>query len=110
MSVATFFILVLSVFFTTATRAEEHQPLTSLVMRDRVITIHNGSNGLSYTVRTQDGAVLDAQLNEAQLQAKYPDVYDTVRPAIANSEKTGGSMIWGGIWRETHAPSDVLPK
>jgi hypothetical protein len=107
MLVATFSFLAFSVFSATATRASEHQPLTTLIMRDRVITIHNDSKGLSYTVRTQDGTVLDAQLNEAQLQAKYPDVYDTVRPAIANSEKTGGSMIWGGI---QHVPSDVLPK
>ena len=78
---------------------------------DRVVTIKNSPNGLSYTVSTQNGTVLDAQLNEAQLQAKYPEVYDNIRPAIANSEKTGGSMIWGGIWRGTqHVPSDVLPK
>ncbi|KAB8332673.1 hypothetical protein SD80_019095 [Scytonema tolypothrichoides VB-61278] len=105
-SVTTLLILVVSVFFGSAgTRAEEHPPLSNLVMRDRIITIKNSPNGLSYTVRTQDGTVLDAQLNEAQLQAKYPEVYDTVRPAIANSEKTGGSMIWGGI---QHVPSDVL--
>ncbi|NJM72481.1 MAG: hypothetical protein HC862_21240 [Scytonema sp. RU_4_4] len=107
-SVTTFLILVASAFFASAaTRAWEHQSLTTLVMRDRVITIKNSPNGLSYTVSTQDGTVLDTQLSDAQLQAKYPEVYDTVRPAIANSEKTGGSMIWGGT---QHVPSDVLPK
>ncbi|MGH8000113.1 MAG: hypothetical protein ACREPR_11930 [Brasilonema sp.] len=107
-SVTTFLILVVSAFFATAaTRASEDQSLTTLVMRDRLITIKNSPNGLSYTVSTQDGAVLDAQLSDAQLQAKYPEVYDTVRPAIANSKKTGGSIIWGGTH---HVPSDVLPK
>lgn len=119
MSVATLLILALSVVFTTPTRASEHQPLTTLVMRDRVITIHNGPKGLSYTVSTQDGTVLDAQLSDAQLQAKYPEVYDNVRPAIArqgaglrpiaDSDKTDGPviMMWGGT---QHVPSNVLPK
>jgi exo-beta-1,3-glucanase (GH17 family) len=106
-SVATLVVLALSVLFSTATRASEHQPLTTLVLRDRVITINNGPKGLSYTVKTQDGTVLDAQLSDAQLQAKYPEVYDNVRPAMAGSEKTGGTMIWGGT---QHVPSDGLPK
>jgi hypothetical protein len=76
-------------------------------MRDRVITINNSPKGLSYTVKTQDGTVLDAQLSDAQLQAKYPEVYDNVRPAMAGSEKTGGTMIWGGT---QHVPSHGLPK
>ncbi|NEQ27801.1 MAG: hypothetical protein F6K28_54155 [Microcoleus sp. SIO2G3] len=107
MSVATLLILGLSVVFSTATRASEHQPLTTLVMRDRVITINNSPKGLSYTVKTQDGTVLDAQLSDAQLQAKYPEVYDNLRPAMAGSEKTGGTMIWGGT---QHVPSDGLAK
>jgi hypothetical protein len=119
MSVAALLILGLSVVFTTATEASEHQPLTTLVMRDRVITIKNSPHGLSYTLSTQNGTILDAQLSDTQLQAKYPEVYDNIRPAmaqsarqraIANSEKTGGSMIWGGIWSGTHVPYHVLPK
>jgi exo-beta-1,3-glucanase (GH17 family) len=116
-SVATLVVLALSVVFSNATRASEQQPLTTLVVRDcakgsaacsdRVITINNSPKGLSYTVKTQDGTVLDAQLSDAQLQAKYPEVYDNVRPAMAGSEKTGGTMIWGGT---QHVPSHGLPK
>jgi hypothetical protein len=50
---------------------------------------------------------LDAQLSDAQLQAKYPEVYDNVRPAMAGSEKTGDTIIWGGT---QHVPSHGLPK
>jgi hypothetical protein len=92
MSVGTLLILAFSVMFATATRASEHLPLTTLVLRDRVITINSGPNGLSYTISNQDGTVLDAQLSDAQLQAKYPEVYDDVRPAMAGSKKTDDSM------------------
>ncbi|WP_017316353.1 hypothetical protein [Mastigocladopsis repens] len=108
-SAVTLLILAFSILFTTATHASEHLPLTTLVMRDRVITINFGSNGLLYTVSTQDGTVLDAQLSDAQLQAKYPEIYDDVRPAIADSNKTDGPIIM--MWGETeHIPSDVLSK
>ncbi len=44
--VAALLILVVSIFFSTATRAEEPVAITRLVMRDRVVAITSGSNGL----------------------------------------------------------------
>ncbi|GAB1538828.1 hypothetical protein NUACC21_14920 [Scytonema sp. NUACC21] len=93
--VAPLLILALSVFFTTATWASDNPPLTTFVMRDRKITITNTPNGLAYTVSSIDGKVLDDKLNDAQLQAKYPEVYDAVRPAMADGNQTNPMMSGG---------------
>ncbi len=98
-SAATLLVLAFSLFFPTATYSndDERLAITHLVMRDRVITINSTSNGLLYSVSTKDGAVLDANLSESQLQAKYPDVYDNVRPAIASEEATENVIPWAGM-------------
>jgi hypothetical protein len=98
-SATTFLSLALTLFCATATHASEPErlPITTLMMRDQVITIANGSNGLLYTVSTLDGKELDTHLDDAQLQAKYPDLYESIRPAIANTEAQSNIMIWGGL-------------
>lgn len=96
MSVATLLALAFSIFFATAIRAEEDVTITRLVLRDRVIVITSAPQGLLYSVSTPDGAVLDANLSEAQLAAKYPDVYESVRPAVASDEAPENG-IWAGM-------------
>lgn len=96
MPVAALLILVVNILFSTATRAEEPVAITRLVMRDRVVAITSGSDGLQYSVLTQDGTVLAANLSEAQLAQKHPDVYEQVRPAIAGQATSGGT-IWAGM-------------
>ena len=105
-SVATLLILALSLFFPNATRADEPVTLARLVMRDRTIIMASDANGLVYSVSTQDGTVLDANLSEAELVAKYPDVYETIRPAIAqyslpkavtDGEATETVIPWAGM-------------
>jgi len=49
-------------------------------MRERVVTITSGQNGLRYSVFAKSGAVLAAALDEAQLAEQHPDVYEQVRP------------------------------
>jgi hypothetical protein len=66
-------------------------------MRDRTITVTSDSNGLLYSVSTKDGTVLNANLREEQLQAKYPDVYENVRPAIASDKVTDSVIPWAGM-------------
>lgn len=97
MSAAAFLVLALSVFFATTTRADEQPVITQLVMRDRVITITSDSDGILYSISTKDGTVLEANLSEAQLQAKYPEVYDHVRPAIADKEVIENVIPWAGM-------------
>jgi exo-beta-1,3-glucanase (GH17 family) len=103
-SVATFLMLGLTLVFSTIMSASETRSnkssepvaITSLVMRDRVITISSLPTGLKYTVSTKDGTVIDAALSEAQLVAKYPEIYDHLRPAIANPNATEKIIPWAG--------------
>lgn len=97
MSVAALLILVGSMLFSTATRASEPLAITRLVMRDRVVAITSGPDGLQYSVTMKDGTVLDANLSEAQLAQKHPVVYEQVRPAVASREATPGVIQWAGM-------------
>ena len=96
MSVAALFILVISILFSSSTRAEEPVAITRLVMRDRVVAITSSSDGLQYSGLTKSGTVLVANLSEAQLAQKHPEVYEQVRPAIA-SFVTPDVTIWAGM-------------
>lgn len=97
MSVATLLILAVSVLFSTASHAEEPLAITCLVMRDHVVAITSGSEGLLYSLSMNDGTVLDANLREVQLAEKHPEVYEQVRPAIASPEATPGDIVWAGM-------------
>lgn len=98
MPVVALLILVGNILFSTAIHAEEPAIITRLVMRDRVVAITSGSDGLKYSVITKDGTVLSANLSEAQLAQKYPDVYEQVRPAVASPEATKGVIPWAGMF------------
>jgi hypothetical protein len=82
--------------FSTAISAEEPATITSLVMRDRIVTIANGKDGLKYSVKSKDGTVLSANISENELAQKHPDVYEQVRPAYANDKKIPGLLMWVG--------------
>lgn len=89
-------ILASSMISSSAVKADEI-PLTRLVMRDSVVEITSNSDGIKYSVTTKDGKVLSENLDEAQLAQKHPDVYDQVRPAIANPGSKGFSP-WAGTF------------
>ena len=65
-------------------------------MRDRIVVITSNPDGLKYSILNKDGSVLDAKLSEDQLAQKHPDVYERVRPAIAN-EATPDVIPWAGM-------------
>jgi hypothetical protein len=56
--------------------------LGRLETRDHVVTIIPGDQP-TYTVADKEGEVLATGLDEAQLQARYPNAYKTVRDAVA---------------------------
>ncbi|NJK52813.1 MAG: hypothetical protein HC936_08205 [Leptolyngbyaceae cyanobacterium SU_3_3] len=58
----------------------------ALLLRDRVITITSAQNKLRYSVETRDGQVLADDLTEAQLEARHPELYQQIRPAIAQPQ------------------------
>jgi hypothetical protein len=97
-SVAILLTLTLNMFFATVNKTDKTLPVTVLVMGERVITIDNSSQGLLYSVKTKDGHLLDTSLNEAQMEARYPDLYQSVRPAIASNESQENMiMMWDGV-------------
>lgn len=97
MSVAALLMTLVNLFFSNATRAEEPVAITHLVMRDRIVIITSSSDGLQYSLLTQDGSVIAANLSEAQLAKKHPNVYEQFRPAIALPTSPNGVTIWAGM-------------
>lgn len=97
-SAATLLSLALAIGGATATYAEENPTVVKLVMRDRVVHVTSTPDQVVYSVQTRDGKVLDANLSGEELQAKHPEVYNTLRPAIANGKDTHLQMSpWAGV-------------
>lgn len=94
-SLMTLTILIIGVFSTTA-RAEDRQTITQLELRDRIVKITSGSQGLNYSILSQDGTVLDANLSENQLAEKHPELYERVRPAVAGDASDTDAILWMG--------------
>ena len=68
--------------------------ITRLVLRNYEITISAGSDGVTlYDVHSQSGQVLDANLTTEQLQANYPTVYNSLYPAVAQSDEMEPVML-----------------
>ncbi|PSM49691.1 hypothetical protein C7Y66_07910 [Chroococcidiopsis sp. CCALA 051] len=94
-SFITLALLIISVLSTTA-QAENRRIITQLELRDRIVKITSGSQGLIYSVISPDGTVLDANLNETQLAQKHPELYEKVRPAVAKDANISEAMLWMG--------------
>ncbi len=90
-------LVTFTLLVTTSTHANESEKpiVTRLQMRDRTILIKNNGDGLRYSVKAEDGTVLSANLTEAELASKYPNLYETVRPSIASPNGSPG--IWAGM-------------
>jgi hypothetical protein len=91
-SLLTLFLLI-SVLSATA-RAENRPTITRLELRDRIVKITSTSQGLNYSILSQAGTVLDANLSEDRLAEKHPELYERVRPAVAKD--TGEQILWMG--------------
>jgi hypothetical protein len=57
--------------------------VTQLVLRDRTITITADPNGHRYAIADAEGTTLQTGLSEDQFSKQYPDLYDLLRPAVA---------------------------
>ena len=68
--------------------------IVHLEKRNEVISIISGREGLLYTVRTKDGRILGQGLSEQELQAKLPDIYNSLKKSYADCNKS--SADWGG--------------
>jgi hypothetical protein len=59
-----------------------------LQSRDKVVTISLGPNGAVYTIKNKAGKVLEAQIQEKDLQDKYPTIYYQITSGVAGNDAT----------------------
>lgn len=86
--------LLIGVFTPVVSQADQQPIISRLQLRDRVVTISSQANGeLSYSIKSPNGEVLDASLSEEQLLAKYPEIHQQIRPAIANSSENADGIL-----------------
>lgn len=74
--------------------ASQQTTITRLVLRDYQVTISAGDNGRDrYDIYTQNGHPLDTNLDASALQANYPALYDSLRPAVARDTEPSDRMF-----------------
>ncbi|MBD2258445.1 hypothetical protein [Pseudanabaena sp. FACHB-2040] len=73
--------------------ADTYPVVAQLALRDRTVTITSAPAGYRYTIADEAGAVLSASLTEEQLADQYPELLETVRPAIADDEVSELMML-----------------
>ena len=66
-----------------------------LEMRNEVVTVMPGHEGLIYTVKTKDGWILGQHLSEQELQVKLPNIYHFLKTSYADDGRSG--VVWAGI-------------
>lgn len=75
-------------------KAEEFPIITRLVVREgTVIVSHDPQGKPRYSLIDRNGKQIETNILEAQLAAKYPDLYDRFYPAVADTENSP----WAGI-------------
>jgi hypothetical protein len=53
----------------------------------------SGPNGRVYTVKSKDGKMLEHQISELELSAKFPAIYRLLKSSHAGDDK--GKAFWG---------------
>jgi hypothetical protein len=90
-------IPALSLGLVSAASAQERETpvVARIATRDRIVVIRSSSEGPQYTVKTEKGEVLDANLSDRDFQTKHRDIYERIKPAIASpNDKV---ILWGGM-------------
>ena len=57
-------------------------------LRDRVITVHSSAAGPLFSVAMPDGEVVENALTAHQLEARHPELWESVRAAVAEGDET----------------------
>ena len=72
-------------------------PIVILQLRDHLVVLQAGREGLRYAVALHNGTLLADDLDEAQLRERHPAIHRVVQAAYA-AEAFGddGSFIWAG--------------
>ncbi len=66
------------------TNADELPAIGQLETREYLIIVHASPDGLKYTIKTHDETVVETQLTEQLLATLFPELYETLRWAIAD--------------------------
>lgn len=75
-------------------KAEEFPVITRLIIREGTIIVTQDFEGkLKYSLIDPQGNEIETNISEVQLEAKYPDVYNRFRPAVADLE----TSPWAGL-------------
>lgn len=75
-------------------KAEEFPVITRLVVREgTIIVTQNAFGKLKYSLIDHQGKEIETNISETQLEAKYPDIYNRFRPAVADTE----TSPWAGL-------------
>jgi len=73
---------------------EQQQPVIMLIKsRDETLAIRSGGDGRSFDVSSNDGRLLASGLSDAELQKRYPDLYENVEGGLAGNDASSG-RIW----------------
>lgn len=99
LAVAIVLFVTFSTLFASVTRADDKNEavVTKLQMRDKIVLIKNHASGIKYSVKSEEGTVLSANLTEAELASKYPDLYEKVRPSVAFPDGSSFDGAWAGL-------------
>ena len=68
--------------------------IVHLETRNEVVSVMSGPNGRVYTVKSKDGKMLEHQISELELSAKFPAIYRLLKSSHASDDK--GNAFWGG--------------
>ncbi|MEM6838262.1 MAG: hypothetical protein AAF609_15565 [Cyanobacteria bacterium P01_C01_bin.120] len=60
--------------------------VTRLAFRDRTVVITAAAEGRRYAVLGESGDTLQAELTEEQFSQQYPELYELMRPAVADDD------------------------
>jgi len=74
-------------------------PIVHLEMRDKLVTIQSGREGLVYLVQTKDGKLLHENLSEEQLKAQAPEIHELIKTAVAGSGSKDNSFMDARVGR-----------
>jgi hypothetical protein len=83
----------------TSASAEEQPLIAHLMLRDHLVSISQDATGeIVYSITNENGELLDMNLNEEQLQARYPEIHEEIRPAIATPEDSDSMLLMLEGW------------
>ena len=77
--------------------AEQLPVMSRIIVREGTVIVSKDSmNRLTYSLIDNNNNKIENNVLEVQFAAKYPSIYDRLRPAVANAKNTpySGILFW----------------